>query len=236
MGKITIWEVREMPSNLEIIFRLVLASILGGLIGLEREVHGREAGVRTYLLVSLGSALIMVVSEYLFFKYEGRIPGEFFRVDPGRIAAQAITGMGFLGAGVILRYKDTIRGLTTAACMWVVCAVGLAIGSGYYLFGSTVSGITILSLIGLKVFERKLSKDWYQEMVIVSADEEGQANQIQEIFDKYKFRVVSFGLKRDLEKKEMTITYRLRLRAVQPDRNMLNEVFEMKGIKCVEIK
>jgi putative Mg2+ transporter-C (MgtC) family protein len=178
----------------------------------------------------------MVVSEYLFFKYEGRIPGEFFRVDPGRIAAQAITGMGFLGAGVILRYKDTIRGLTTAACMWVVCAVGLAIGSGYYLFGSTVSGITILSLIGLKVFERKLSKDWYQEMVIVSADEEGQANQIQEIFDKYKFRVVSFGLKRDLEKKEMTITYRLRLRAVQPDRNMLNEVFEMKGIKCVEIK
>ena len=225
-----------MPNDLEIIFRLVLASMLGGFIGLEREIHGREAGVRTYLLVSLGSALIMVVSEYLFFKYEGRIPGEFFRVDPGRIAAQAITGMGFLGAGVILRYKDTIRGLTTAASMWVVCAVGLAIGSGYYHFSSTVSGITILSLVGVKVFEKKLSKDWYQEMVIVSEDVEAQFSRIQEVIDKHKFKVISFGLKKDLEKKEMTVTYRLRLRAVQPDRNMLKEVFEIKGVRCVEIK
>ena len=225
-----------MPNDLEIIFRLVLASLLGGFIGLEREVHGREAGVRTYLLVSLGSALIMVVSEYLFFKYEGRVPGEFFRVDPGRIAAQAITGMGFLGAGVILRYKDTIRGLTTAACMWVVCAIGLAIGSGYYLFGSTVSAITILSLVGLKVFEKKLSKDWYQEMVIVSEDVEGQSSRIQEVIDKHKFKVINFGLKKDLEKKETTITYRLRFRAVQPDRNMLKEVFDIKGVKVVEIK
>jgi putative Mg2+ transporter-C (MgtC) family protein len=225
-----------MPNDLEIIFRLVLASLLGGFIGLEREVHGREAGVRTYLLVSLGSALIMVVSEYLFFKYEGRIPGEFLRVDPGRIAAQAITGMGFLGAGVILRYRDTIRGLTTAACMWVVCAIGLAIGSGYYLFGSTVSGITILSLVGLKIFEKRLRKDWYQEMVIVSEDDEGQFRRIQEVIEKYKFTVVNFGLKKDLEKKEMTITYRLRLRAVQPDRNMVKEVFDIKGIKCVEVR
>lgn len=225
-----------MPNDLEIIFRLVLASILGGFIGLEREVHGREAGVRTYLLVSLGSALIMVVSEYLFFKYEGRIPGEFFRVDPGRIAAQAITGMGFLGAGVILRYKDTIRGLTTAACMWVVSAIGLAIGSGYYLFGSTVSGITLLSLIGLKVFEKKLSKDWYQEMVIVSEDVETQFGRIQEVINKHKFKVINFGLKKDLDRKEMTVTYRLRLRAVQPDRNMVKEIFEIKGVKCVEIK
>jgi putative Mg2+ transporter-C (MgtC) family protein len=230
------WEGRKMPNDLEIIFRLVLASILGGFIGLEREVHGREAGVRTYLLVSLGSALIMVVSEYLFFKYEGRIPGEFFRVDPGRIAAQAITGMGFLGAGVILRYKDTIRGLTTAACMWVVSAIGLAIGSGYYLFGSTVSGITLLSLIGLKVFEKKLSKDWYQEMVIVSEDVETQFGRIQEVINKHKFKVINFGLKKDLDRKEMTVTYRLRLRAVQPDRNMVKEIFEIKGVKCVEIK
>ena len=153
-----------MPNDLEIILRLVLASFLGGLVGLEREVHGRAAGVRTYLLVSLGSALIMIVSEYLVFKYQGKFPGDFLRVDPGRIAAQAITGIGFLGAGVILRYKNSIRGLTTAACMWVVCAVGLAIGSGYYLFGSVVSGIAILSLLGLKRFKKTLSKDWYKEI------------------------------------------------------------------------
>ena len=224
-----------MPDDLEIILRLVLASFLGGLVGLEREVHGREAGVRTYLLVSLGSALIMIVSEYLVFEYQGKFSSDIFRVDPGRIAAQAITGIGFLGAGVIIRYKNSIRGLTTAASMWVVCAVGLAIGSGYYLFGSVVSGIAILSLIGLKGIEKKLSKDWYQEMIIVSEDLEGQIDQVQEVIDKYNIKVTNFKIKRDLQQKEITLGFRLRLRVVQPDRNILREVFGMPGIKRVEL-
>ena len=225
-----------MPHDLEIIFRLVLASILGGFIGLEREIHGREAGVRTYLLVSLGSALIMVISEYLFFKYGGNLPGDIFKVDPGRIAAQAITGIGFLGAGVIIRYKDSIRGLTTAACMWVVCAIGLAIGSGYYLFGSVTSAITVLSLIGLKIFERRLRKDWYKEMVIVSKDLEGQFDRIQKIIDKYNFKIISFGLRKDLEKKEMIVNFRLRLHTVHPSRDLFQEVFEMEGVKRVDLR
>jgi putative Mg2+ transporter-C (MgtC) family protein len=225
-----------MPHDLEIIFRLVLASILGGFIGLEREIHGREAGVRTYLLVSLGSALIMVISEYLFFKYGGNLPGDIFKVDPGRIAAQAVTGIGFLGAGVIIRYKDSIRGLTTAACMWVVCAIGLAIGSGYYLFGSVTSAITILSLIGLKIFERRLRKDWYKEMVIVSKDLEGQFDRIQKIIDKYNFKIISFGLRKDLEKKEMIVNFRLRLHTVHPSRDLFQEVFEMEGVKRVDLR
>ncbi len=98
-----------MISNYEILFRLVLAAVLGGVVGLEREVHGRPAGIRTYLLLCMGSALIMVVSEFLFLKYEAKGLSDILRADPGRIAAQAITGIGFLGAGVILRYKDSIR-------------------------------------------------------------------------------------------------------------------------------
>jgi putative Mg2+ transporter-C (MgtC) family protein len=225
-----------MPFDLEIIFRLFLASFLGALVGLEREVHGREAGIRTYLLVSLGSALIMIVSEYLAFEYQGKFSSDFFRVDPGRIAAQAITGIGFLGAGVIIRYKNSIRGLTTAASMWVVCAVGLAIGAGYYLFGSVVSGIAILSLVGLKRVEKKLSKDWYEEMIIVSDDVEGQIERVQELTDKYNIKVTNLNIKRDLQKKEMTLGFRLRMRAVQPDRNILKEVFRMPGIKRVDLR
>ncbi len=224
-----------MPNDFEIIFRLVLASFLGGLVGLEREVHGREAGVRTYLLVSLGSALIMVVSEYLVFEHQGKFPSDIFRVDPGRIAAQAITGIGFIGAGVIIRYKNSIRGLTTAASMWVVCAVGLAIGSGYYLFGSVVSGIAILSLLGLKGIEKKLSKDWYKKMIIVSEDVEGQIDRIQTVIDRYNVKVTNLNIKRDLQQKEITLDFRLRFRAVQPDRNILKEVFGMPGIKRVEL-
>jgi len=225
-----------MVSDLEIVLRLFLASILGALIGLERETHGREAGLRTYLLVSLGAALIMVVSEYLMFKYEGRFPSEIFRVDPGRIAAQAITGIGFLGAGVIIRYKNWGRGLTTAACMWVVCAIGLAIGSGHYLFGLVTSGITIPSLLGLKGLERKLSKDWYKELIIVSEDVEGQFDRIQEIIDRNNIKVTNFGLKKDLQKQEITLDFRLRFRTVQLDRNILKEVFNISGIKCVELR
>jgi putative Mg2+ transporter-C (MgtC) family protein len=225
-----------MPFDFEIIFRLVLASFLGGLVGLEREVHGREAGIRTYLLVSLGSALIMIVSEYLAFEYQGKFSSDLFRVDPGRIAAQAITGIGFLGAGVIIRYKNSIRGLTTAASMWVVCAVGLAIGAGYYLFGSAVSGIAILSLIGLKRIEKKLSKDWYREMTIVSEDGEGQIDRVQEVMAKYNIKVTNLNIKRDFQKKEITLGFRLRLRAVRPDRNILKEVFGIPGIKRVDLQ
>jgi putative Mg2+ transporter-C (MgtC) family protein len=225
-----------MPFDFEIILRLVLASFLGALVGLEREVHGREAGIRTYLLVSLGSALIMIVSEYLAFEYQGKFSSDLFRVDPGRIAAQAITGIGFLGAGVIIRYKNSIRGLTTAASMWVVCAIGLAIGAGYYLFGSVVSAIAILSLVGLKGIEKKLSKDWYEEMIIVSEDAEGQTDRIQEVMDKYNIKVTKLSIKKDFQKKEITLGFRLRLRAVQPDRNILKGIFGVPGIKRVDLQ
>ena len=157
------------------------------------------------------------------------------RVDPGRIAAQAITGIGFLGAGVILRYKDTIRGLTTAACVWVVCAIGLAIGAGFYLYGSVVAGLTVVSLVGVKFFERRLKKDWYQEMTIVSQDLAGQFSHIQDIITKHAFEVINFGLSKDLEKKEVTANFLLRIRTAHPDRQMLQEVFELPGVKRVDL-
>ncbi len=225
-----------MPSDLEITFRLVLASVLGGVIGLEREIHGREAGVRTTLLVCLGSALFMVISESFFYKYQGKILGGPFYVDPVRLAAQVVTGVGFLGAGVIIRMKESIRGVTTAASIWVVCAVGLAVGSGYYFFGVATSVVAVLSLIGLKVFEKRLRKDWYKEMIVVSEDREGQLNRVQDVIDRNKIKVIGFGLRRDLEKKEMTATFRLRLHAIKPDRDLLKEVFEIEGIKRADLR
>ncbi len=225
-----------MVSEVEIIFRFVLASVLGGVVGWEREVHGRQAGVRTYLLVSLGSALIMVVSEFLVVTYQGGPLREIIRGDPGRIAAQAISGIGFLGAGVILRYRDSIRGLTTAACMWVVCAIGLCVGAGYYLFGFTVSAIALISLVGLKRWERIIRKDRYQQMVVISEDIEGQIDRIQAIIEKYKFKVTRLGIKRNFHEKELTLHFYLRYRDIQPNRNMYQEVFGLQGIKQVELK
>ncbi len=225
-----------MPGDLEIVLRLILASVLGGLIGLEREVHGREAGVRTTLLVSLGSALFMIVSESFFFAYEKKVIGGTFHVDPTRIAAQVVTGVGFLGAGVIIRMKESIRGVTTAASIWVVCAVGLAIGSGYYLIGIVTSAITVLSLMGVKTFERKLRKDWYKEIVIVSEDREGQLNRIQDVIEKHKVKIIGSGLRKDLQKKEVVTNFKLRVRAIKPDQSLLKDVFDIDGIKRVDFR
>jgi putative Mg2+ transporter-C (MgtC) family protein len=225
-----------MITDIEIIIRLILASLLGGAVGLEREMHGRPAGVRTYLLLSLGSALIMIISEYLFHMYHGGVPGINLQVDPGRIAAQAISGIGFLGAGVIIRSKDTIRGLTTAACVWVVCAVGLTIGAGFYFYGGAVAAITVVALVGLKPLEKRLRRDWYQEMTVVSADLPGQMERIQEIIDRHLLKVIDFGLSIDLEKNELTLTFLLRQKAMHPRPEALKEVFALEGIKRVDLK
>ncbi|MBU9889582.1 MAG: MgtC/SapB family protein [Candidatus Omnitrophica bacterium] len=135
------------PADLEISIRLLVATLLGAVIGLEREVHGKEAGFKTYSLVCLGSALMMVVSLDVFTLFKG-----VAEVDPGRIAAQAVTGIGFLGAGAIIRSQQGgIRGLTTAAGIWAACAIGLACGLG--LFKQAVF-TTLLVLVILIIFSR----------------------------------------------------------------------------------
>lgn len=134
----------------EIALRLFLAVVLGGIIGFERESHNRPAGFRTHILVCSGSALIMMVSAYGF---TGQI-GEGYISDPGRIAAGVVTGIGFLGAGTILQQRGSIRGLTTAATIWVVSGVGLAAGVGFYLGAVLTSVFVLISLLMLRRAER----------------------------------------------------------------------------------
>ena len=112
------------PQDTEMLVRLGLSALAGGLIGLEREFHGKVAGFRTHALVCLGSALIMIVSMDIFAAYRG-----IASVDPSRIAAQVVSGIGFLGAGAIIRFPNGVTGLTTAASLWVVSAIGLACGA-----------------------------------------------------------------------------------------------------------
>ncbi len=126
----------------EALLRIALAGVLGGLIGLERELREREAGLRTHLLVAVGAALFTIAGAYGF---------DSGNVDPTRVAAQIVTGIGFLGAGAIIRQGFSVRGLTTAATLWVVAAVGLAAGAGYYSGAVITTALVLVALWPLRI-------------------------------------------------------------------------------------
>ena len=128
-----------MPDTIELIARLVISGVLGGLVGAEREYRAKEAGIRTHLLVAIGAALMMIISRWGF---DGQ-------GDPSRVAAQIVSGIGFIGAGAIMVNRRAIHGLTTAAGIWVAAGIGMAIASGMYVVGVAA---TILSLLGLELF------------------------------------------------------------------------------------
>lgn len=131
----------DIQFQLDVALRLLAAALLGAGIGLEREIHGHQAGMRTHMLVALGSAVFTVMSIYGFPKLDTTSA-----TDPSRVAAQIVTGIGFLGAGAIIKYGTSIRGLTTAASLWVVAAVGLAAGAGAYFLAVVGTLIAVLAL------------------------------------------------------------------------------------------
>jgi putative Mg2+ transporter-C (MgtC) family protein len=142
-----------MLSFLNILTRLVFAFLLGGVIGFEREKKGRSAGLRTHILVCAGSCLIMLVSLYMY-----ELFGTKVALDPARIAAGVITGIGFLGAGTIIRSAQEVRGLTTAASVWISAAIGLAVGCGFFSGAFITTVMAVITLYLLKPLEKKLDE------------------------------------------------------------------------------
>jgi putative Mg2+ transporter-C (MgtC) family protein len=143
-----------------VLFRLFLSSLLGAIVGVEREIHKRAAGFRTHILVCIGSTLFMLTSVSVAFSYSGA--GD---ADPSRIAAGVVTGIGFLGAGAIIRYGESIKGLTTAASVWVVASIGLSVGAGMYWAAVATTGIVLAVLVLSRLeeqFERKTGKTGFE--------------------------------------------------------------------------
>jgi putative Mg2+ transporter-C (MgtC) family protein len=146
----------------EALLRIVLAAALGGAIGFERELREREAGLRTHMLVAVGSALFTIVSAYGFHEFLSS-GASVVRADPSRIAAQIVTGIGFLGAGAIIRQGLSVRGLTTAATLWVVAAIGLAVGAGYYSGAVVSTAVVLVSLWPLRLLAFRLVRRFRAE-------------------------------------------------------------------------
>lgn len=146
--------------------RILLAAVLGAALGLERDKHGRGAGLRTHLLVCMGGCVFTILSSQVeAFGIQILSPNDFTRVtDPGRIGAQVVSGIGFLGAGVILKEGLSIRGLTTAACLWVAAAIGMAAGVGFYIIATFTTGLALFALVALRWSENFYTKDVYRTL------------------------------------------------------------------------
>lgn len=173
-----------MISELDIIIRVVLTVLLSGAIGFEREWSGRPAGLRTHILVGVGAALVMLVSMYGFGGTN----------DPARLAAQVVSGIGFLGAGAILRDRGDITGITTASTIWITAMIGLAVGNGFYFGSIFATAIVIFTLIGLRFIEGYINHRTRQ-LTIIGDDTKPMLTKIVEICEKHQLYITNIKAK-----------------------------------------
>lgn len=217
--------------EIEMVLRLLLAAVLGGLIGAERERRlNRGAGLRTHALVSVASALVMIVSAYGFMSVLS--PGKVV-LDPSRVAAQVVSGVGFLGAGIIIFRRNAVRGLTTAASIWAVAAIGLASGCGLYI--SAISGTAIMWFI-LTVLKKVENKYFPQRQLNRLTVEVSNNSQTKSVSDKLKvdgLKIVNMMVKHAKGSAKTTI----KVEAVAEERifvMLLSELECLPGVESVE--
>ncbi|MGI6421928.1 MAG: MgtC/SapB family protein [Syntrophomonadaceae bacterium] len=213
----------------EIIFKLALAGILGGLIGLERESLSRPAGLRTYTLVCVGSALAMIVSIDIYLQYYQTV-----NADPGRIAAQVISGIGFLGAGTIMREGASVQGLTTAAGLWVVACIGLAVGAGLYVPAIATTILILFVLIYFIKFEARFTgRREYKGIVMVVEDKPGQVGIIGSILGDLCVLIKNIQLTQ-VEDNYLEIEVLLQIPAGLSVEQVIEELSNVKGLRSIE--
>ncbi len=205
----------------ELALRLFLAGLLGALIGLDREYRAKEAGYRTHFLVSLGSALIMVVSQYGFlelYRTEG------ISYDSARLAAQVVTGIGFIGAGTIVFQKQIVRGLTTAAGIWATSGIGLAVGAGMYGLGVSAA---VLTLIGLEVLNVVFKSVGMRSTLIeFSTSDKNILNRMRERIDSKDFVLVSYHMEQHNHQDAVTYQVSIVIKARKNSEASLVSLFQ----------
>jgi putative Mg2+ transporter-C (MgtC) family protein len=192
------------------LLRISIAAGLGGAVGLERELREREAGLRTHLVVCVGSALFTLVSAYGFhdFLVNG---GGLVRTDPTRIAAQIVSGIGFLGAGAIIRQGLSVRGLTTAATLWLVAAIGMACGAGYYVPAVIATGVALLTLGPLRIVAFRIVRRFrpQTERLLVEIPAGGSPAPIIEVVELHAGRVVSMEVTQEGDRRSIVLDVQL---------------------------
>ena len=211
--------------------RLGLAFLLGGVIGLERETHGQAAGLRTHMVVTIGAALITLIS------LKVSLMGSGVPADPGRIAAQIVSGIGFLGAGAIIRYGMTIRGLTTAACLWTSAGIGMACGIGFWFGAVATAALTVIATFVFDRVEKKYLQDTSVKRILIRAREgAGVLEKVEGVFKKESIRMKSIGIEKDFVEKILQLNITVNMSEKINLENLLDRLNDVPSVERVEIE
>jgi putative Mg2+ transporter-C (MgtC) family protein len=214
------------------LLRIALAGLCGLIIGYERKSRMKEAGIRTHFVVAIGASLMMVISKYGFQDIAG---WRDMALDPSRIAAQVVSGVGFLGAGMIFMQRQTVKGLTTAAGMWATAGIGMAIGAGLYVIGI---GVTILIIAAQMLLHSRFN--WSagpktEQLTIRLTDEPGAANDIRTIFKEKDIHILNFHAEKNTEQGDLLFELTVRLPAAVGVEQMLTLIQDNAQVKFVEL-
>lgn len=221
-----------MLTQYEIILRLVIASFLGGMIGLEREKHGQPAGLRTHIILAIGAAIAMCISINLAIQFHA----EATNGDPERLAAQVISGIGFLGAGAIFRYGSGVKGLTTAASLWTVAIIGLAIGAGYMSIGIVSTILVLFTLIGLDMFEKYyLHGSATRTIVLKGKDRPRFFEDVKSILKQYNISIKSINFSKDNRNNELEVEAIVKLMKDQDISNIIDAINRIEGVDAFKL-
>ena len=214
------------------VIRLLVATALGALIGFEREYHAKEAGVRTHLLVAVGSCLFMILSAYGF---DAFLNQDHVSCDPSRIASQVVTGIGFIGAGTIILQKQMVRGLTTAAGVWVTAAIGLACGAGMYVIACVTTVIVLTSLGLINVLLPYISQR--ERRVMFLAEDYEVMTEVLENLRSEKITVLNYEMHKDAEENngKMLVSLEIRMQRYDNVKSITSILKDFEKVEIVQI-
>ena len=213
----------------EICLRLVLSCIMGGIIGYERQMRHKSAGLRTNMLVALGSCLIMLLSQSLYDNVEGKT-----NADPARLAAQVVSGIGFLGAGAIMKEGLTVTGLTTAATLWVVAGVGIAVGAGFYFAAGVTTGVVFLILWNLSHLDAWVDHDRILSLSIHTVDRAGQIMRISACIEDLHLRSRGVKVRTDEDEADTDGERRIYLNFEVYNRSGIKPAFIIDALRQID--
>jgi len=223
-----------MVPQLELLARLLVGTLLAAVIGYERHVHGRPAGLRTHLIVGLASTTFMLVStQFMYFQHYTK--GDLIGVDPSRIAASVVTGVGFLGGGAILRTGLTIQGLTTAAGLWLVAAIGLSAGAGMYSISVASTVLGVIALTVLRRFEHKDQESLVRKITLVLDDTAPPVRAIIAALGEHDITVAPVEYERHLDERRVQVTLRARVSPTARE-DLLTVLESQPGVRRVRIE